>query len=533
MVSSDRGEKSVNLALYHLSGKKFTSETDADLEVDTYTGPKENLCRIVTLEGTKKTISYAISSTTDETGHNDGIVLTFRDVTERHESVSRMSWLTSHDDLTQISNRREVEKRIVSLLEAIKRGRKRIAAFLYMDLDQFKIVNDTCGHEAGDLLLKQVSRLLNGHIRQRDTLGRLGGDEFGIILEDCPLGEAECIAEKIRSEIEHFKFPWKERLFRIGISIGVVEITDSTTEIAEVLSNADAACYAAKNLGRNRVYVHTKNDADLERQREERNWVTRIHESIENDHLTLHIQKIVPLSRQNDVHWEVLLRMYGKKGDLIFPGSFLPAAERFGLVKKLDFWVINHLFSWLKKNYGETDFIDMPRININLSGASFNDSEIVNHIQRLFEQQVALPEKLVFEITESSAILNFASMIEFIDVVKKLGCKVALDDFGTGMSSFSYLQKLKVDFLKIDGSFIRDIDKNDVSRMIVKSIVEICRSLDIETVAEYAESPEIVEKLKSLNVDWVQGYEVGRPVSMDSMLTEYKLKDNSIFQTVQ
>ena len=519
VINTQEESEVVNLALYHLAGKELKSQGRNEHEHET--DAEKSICQITDLDGNGKTISYSVSSTTDASGNEDGVVITFHDITERHESLSRMSWLSSHDDLTEVSNRREIERRIESLISGIKQGRKRIATFLFMDLDQFKIVNDTCGHAAGDVLLKQVSNLLHKHIRQRDTLGRLGGDEFGIILEDCPLSEAARIAEEIRSDVEQYKFPWNDRLFRIGISIGVVEVSASTSQISDVLSNADAACYAAKNQGRNQVYVHTDNDEDLEKQREERSWVTRIQESMENGHLTLHAQKICPLRDDNEPHWEVLLRMYGQQGDLILPGSFLPAAERFSLIKKLDMWVIDFLFSWLGRNYAANTFENMPRINVNLSGASFNDGKITEHVQTALKDNSVDPRKLIFEITESSAIVNFEAVTRFIDDVKKLGCKIALDDFGTGMSSFSYLQKLDVDFLKIDGSFVRNIDRNNYSQTIVKSIVDIAQSLDIQTVAEYAESAAVVDKLRSLNVDWVQGYEIGRPVSMDNMLTEF------------
>ena len=508
VFDSESDKPPSNLALMHLSGQTLESNLDRALD------PEINIHKIHTQSGMDRYISFSINSTTNKAGMQDGTVITIHDMTDRYASLSELSWMSKHDDLTKASNRRETESRIRSIIKAIRGGRKSVAAFLYMDLDQFKVINDTSGHAAGDALLQEVSQLLGKHIRRRDTLSRLGGDEFGIILEDCPIAEAEVIAENIRGDIEEYKFFWKDSVFRIGISIGVVEVNNDTREISEVFSRADTACYAAKELGRNRVYVHSDDDEDLERKRRELNWATRIQSAIEQNRFILYAQEIRSTSNPDCSRWEILLRMHGQNGELILPRNFLPAAERYALMQQLDEWVIENLFALLGR-IDATKLDSMPSISINLSGASFTDDKIARHVQESIEKYQIEPHRLTFEITESSAIGNFNTAVKFIDQIRHIGCQVALDDFGKGMSSYSYLQNLNIDYLKIDGSFIRKISESDFNEALVRSMVEIADTLGIETVAEYVESDSIKQSVTKLGVDWLQGNQIGIPMPID------------------
>jgi two-component system CheB/CheR fusion protein len=477
-------------------------------------------CLLTSRTGKELHLSYSVTATTDKAGHSSGAVITFHDMTDQQETLTRMSWMSSHDDLTGAVNRREMEKRLATALNSIQQGRRREAVFLYLDLDQFKVVNDSCGHLAGDELLKNVTRILRQHTRHRDTLGRLGGDEFGILLEGCVLAEAEMVAEKIRAAVEEFRFRWKDKIFRIGISIGVVALTPESGHITDVLSNADAACYAAKNRGRNRIQVHTPDDEELNQQRADLHWVSEITDAMDNDRLRLFMQEIRPFGEKGTPHWEALLRMFNRKGKLLLPGSFLPAAERYGMIQRLDEWVIDALFSTLHEYRPSDKGSTHPSVNVNLSGASFTDARIADHVHSCLDKYAIDPKRVAFEITETAAISNLITAKAFIARIKKLGCKIALDDFGSGMSSLNYLKELDVDYLKIDGSFIQDIETNPLSQTIVRAIVEIACELRIETVAEFASSDEIVVKLKELGICCVQGHAVGDPIPIEAFLDQ-------------
>jgi two-component system, chemotaxis family, CheB/CheR fusion protein len=493
-----------------LAQKLLTSGTPETL--------REGDCLLTSRSGKQLHVNYTITATTDDHGHPNGAVLTFRDMTDQQETLSRMSWMSSHDDLTGAVNRREMEKRLATTLNAINQGRHREAVFLYLDLDQFKVVNDTCGHLAGDELLKNITRILRQHTRHRDTLGRLGGDEFGVLLEGCVIGEAEMVAEKIRLAIEQYRFRWKDKVFRVGISIGVVGLTPESGHISDVLANADAACYAAKGRGRNRIHIHTPDDEELNQQRADLHWVSEINDAMENDRLRLFMHEIRSCHNDDAPHWEALLRMFNRKGKLLLPGSFLPAAERYGLIQRLDEWVIDSLFSTLHEYRPAGEGRSHPRVNVNLSGASFTDARITDHVHACLEKYDIDPSRIAFEITETAAISNLGTAQGFIERIKRLGCRVALDDFGSGMSSLSYLKKLDVDFLKIDGSFIQDIESDPLSRTIVSAIVEIARQLDIETIAEFASTDGIVEELRKLGVGCVQGEAVSDPIPLEAFL---------------
>jgi two-component system CheB/CheR fusion protein len=503
-VRNRQNDKLGNVALDILSSTTADTLHDGD-------------CVLKNRSGKQLHLSYSVTATTDSSGNPNGAVVTFHDMTDQQETLSRMSWMSSHDDLTGAVNRREMEKRLANALNTIQQGRRREAVFLYLDLDQFKVVNDSCGHLAGDELLKNITRILRQHTRHRDTLGRLGGDEFGILLEGCVLAEAEMVAEKIRGAIEEFRFRWKDKIFRVGISIGVVALTPESGHITDVLSNADAACYAAKARGRNRIQVHTPDDEELNQQRADLHWVSEITDAMDNERLRLFMHEIRPFKDDTPVHWEALLRMFNRKGKLLLPGSFLPAAERYGMIQRLDEWVIDSLFSTLHE-YRPAGSHAPPRVNVNLSGASFTDARIADHVHDCLEKYDIDATRVAFEITETAAISNLVTAKAFISRIKKLGCRIALDDFGSGMSSLNYLKELDVDYLKIDGSFIQDIDTNPLSQTIVRAIVEIARELNIDTVAEFASTPKIVDKLRDLGIGCVQGHAVSDPIPMEAFL---------------
>ncbi len=472
--------------------------------------------------GDGKTIrtSISIGATTDRHGNQNGAVVTFRDMTEHHETMSHMSWISTHDALTGAINRREMETRIATVLTSIRQGRKREAVFLYLDLDQFKVVNDSCGHLAGDELLKNVTRILRQQIRHRDTLGRLGGDEFGLLLEGCVLAEAEMVAEKIRAAIGEYRFHWKDKVFRIGVSIGIVAVTPESGHVSDVLANADSACYAAKDRGRNRIQIHTPDDEELASQRADLNWVSEITDAMDHERMRLHMQEIRPVDGARSSHWEVLIRMFNRQGKLLPPGGFLPAAERYGLIQSIDEWVIDRILATLAEYRPAKHAISHPRISINLSGASFTDRRVVEHVAEALGKYDVDATRITFEITETAAISNIGMATQFIEQIKALGCSIALDDFGSGMSSLNYLQALDVDTLKIDGSFITDLETNPLSRTIVRAIIEIANELGIHTVAEFVETDAIAHQLRDLGVWALQGEAIGNPIPLEGFLDE-------------
>ncbi|MES2663034.1 MAG: CheR family methyltransferase, partial [Pseudomonadota bacterium] len=401
-----------------------------------------------------------------------GVVIAFRDVTERQNQMKKLLWSSKHDSLTGLVNRAEIERRIEHAIMSAKRDHSE-SSLLYLDLDQFKVVNDTCGHLAGDQLLKQLSMLMHDLLRGRDTLARLGGDEFAILLDKCQVADAERIAEKIKNAVANYRFSWEEKLFRVGVSIGIVSIGMDVNQVAEVLSDADAACYAAKEQGRNSIQVHSKDDFLLEKQRSQMNSVSDINEAIENDYFRLYFQKIHPLDPNEEPSWEILLRMFNKKGEFLTPDTFLPAAQRFGLIARIDLWVLKNTLDQLSKSLVNEGRAAFPKISINISPSSIGETSYITLLTKLLKEHNIDPSKIHFEITETAAISNFVRAKKFMHTIKEIGCKFSLDDFGTGMSSLSYLRDLPIDILKIDQSFICDILENEVSFAIVKSVNEV------------------------------------------------------------
>ena len=464
---------------------------------------------LIRRDGNEIYVESTASPIRDGSGAVSGGVLVFHDVSEARELNRRLSYHASHDVLTGLVNRREFENRMERALKSAK-ARETSYALCYLDLDQFKIVNDTCGHSAGDALLGQVGGLLKSKVRWRDTLARLGGDEFGILLESCSLDEAMRTAEALREAVRNFKFTWEERTFRLGASIGVVPISADNADVASVLSAADSACQAAKEAGRNRVHSFEENDLDLMRRRREMQWAARINNALEEGRFELFRQTILPLQKvENGSHYELLLRMRDEAGKIVAPYDFITAAERYGITPQIDRWVIENAFRWLVSEADEREKLAM--CSINLSGQSLGDDKFLPYVIDQFHRSGLDASKICFEITETAAIASFSQANRFIQALKELGCKFALDDFGTGLSSFGYLKHFPVDFLKIDGSFVKEILHDPIDREMVRSINEIGHLTGKQTIAEFAENLEIINMLRSLGVDYAQGYGVSQP----------------------
>lgn len=442
-----------------------------------------------------------------------GAVLVFHDVGETRELTRKMSWQATHDSLTGLLNRSEFERLLEENINEVKQDNKH-HALLYLDLDQFKIVNDTCGHIAGDQLLKQIAFLLQEQIRESDHLARLGGDEFGVLLSGCPQQEAIKIALKLLAVVNEFRFVWQEKTFEIGVSIGLVQIDGNAAGITSVLSAADVACYAAKDLGRNRIHIYQPDDVEMAKRHSEMQWVSRITNALESGQFMLHRQAIRPIgpaaqASQEDEHIELLVRMLDEEGALVPPNLFIPAAERYNLMPSIDRWVVREAFAHMAAHpdaYGQ--------VSINLSGMTYSDKNFHDYVRRQLQEYAVAAEKICFEITETAAITHLSQAVNFIREFRELGCRFSLDDFGSGLSSFAYLKNLPVDYLKIDGSFIKDMAHDDIDRAMVKAINEIGHVMGIKTIAEFVEDDEILGILVDIGVDYAQGYgiEVPRPL---------------------
>lgn len=485
---------------------------------------------------------YAIDNSAapirDRAGQIVGAVLVLRDVTASHQLARQLSWQATHDALTGLFNRREFERQLAETIEAAKHDHQ-CHALCYLDLDQFKIVNDTCGHQAGDKLLRQISRLLKQRVRATDILARLGGDEFGVLLSQCSLAQAEQVANTLRTLLQNFRFTSQNKTFSIGVSIGLVIIDETSQDLTSVLSAADAACFAAKERGRNCVHVYRTNDRELVRQRGERQWIARINQALEEDRFCLYFQRIIPLtphSSQQEMsehpsktaptevvpiashfgkkeHYEILLRLVDEEGKIVPPMAFIPAAERYDLMPTLDRWVIRKFFSSYEQycqNQG-SPLSDDAVYTINLSGASANNDLFFSFLREQFAQHRIAPQNICFEITETTAIANLSQAAQFIQELKKLGCSFALDDFGSGMSSLAYLKHLPVDYLKIDGSFVKNIVNAPIDCAMVECFNRIGHVMGMQTIAEFVENDETLAKLQTLGVDYAQGYGIAKP----------------------
>ncbi|MDZ4875843.1 MAG: hypothetical protein CLLPBCKN_005263 [Chroococcidiopsis cubana SAG 39.79] len=442
-----------------------------------------------------------------------GSILVFRDITQANTMARQLAWQASHDPLTELYNRREFEKRLATAVHSAQNGSIQ-HVLCYLDLDQFKIINDTCGHAAGDMLLRHISSLLPTQLRKTDTLARLGGDEFGILLYSCPLEQATQIANVLRQQINDYRFVWQDKTFTVGVSIGLVEINITTPSVASVLSAADAACYVAKNKGRNRVHIYQLDDTELAIQQGEMQWVTRLPQALEDNRFRLFYQPIAaiaPTSVGSPHHCEVLLRLEDETGKLVSPMAFIPAAERYHLMHRIDRWVIQTLFRHLMLS----STARLPHVYaVNLSGATLNDEQFISFVQEQFALTEICPQLICFEVTETVAITNLAKAAAVMRQLKALGCSFALDDFGSGMSSFAYLKNLPVDYLKIDGVFVREIVSDPIAAEMVAAIAKIASVMGIQTIAEFVEDEFILDKLRQLGVDYAQGYGISQPKAL-------------------
>ena len=465
---------------------------------------------LIARDGSEHGVADSAAPIRDRDGKMVGAVLVFRDVTHQRQIARELRHQAAHDWLTGLINRREFERRVEQALEhAAVDGSEH--ALCYIDLDQFKVVNDTCGHSAGDTLLRQVADLLHAALSKRDTLARLGGDEFGLLLEHCSRPVAERIAGELLKQLHEFRFVWGEHVLRIGASIGVIALTGTGQTLVQVLSAADSACYAAKEAGRNRVKFYTVEDKELMRRHGEMTWVARINAALDEDRLELFVQDVMPLGPANEtrrLYREVLIRLREKDGALTPPGAFIPAAERYNLMPRIDQWVVRKTVDWLMNRKNQTA---SAIYGINLSALSLTHEGMLRYLQDEIRSCGVPPGTLCFELTETTAISNLTHARQFIAELKALGCAFALDDFGAGMSSFSYLRNLAVDYLKIDGALVVSAAHEPVNRAMVDAINRVGHTAGIVTIAEWVEDDATVAVLKELGVDYVQGFAVARP----------------------
>ncbi len=428
------------------------------------------------------------------------MVGTIHDITERKQAENKLTYLAHHDPLTGLYNRAYLLEKLQTVLK--KRNRTK-GALLFVDLDNFKIVNDSLGHATGDRLLTTLSSKLQYILREEDTFARIGGDEFALLMEDTNPDEAQQVAERLLHYIGDFRYSEGGLTFAIGGSIGLA-FMEPALEAEELLARADRACYLSKARGRNRIEVYQPGQDELQCAAEEASWTTRIKDALKEKGFRLWFQPVFQVATQQINHYEVLLRMQGQDGHVVPPGAFIPAAERFGLMSQIDYWVIQEAVQYLTAH---------PAIHlaVNLSGKSLSDPALKDFIGLNLEQRNIDPKRLSFEITETAAVVNLEKARVFIHNLKSLGCKFALDDFGAGFSSFTYLRELPVDHLKIDGSFIRNLDQDPINQALVRAIHEMARALGKQTIAEFVENEAILNLLREIGVDYAQGYHLGRP----------------------
>ena len=514
-------EQMLGVALKDVKGKKLR---DLMLILDEETGKEiknpitqclnenrsielDNNCAIQRSDDKEYPVEITVSPIAGNRGEVHGAVIVLHDVREARALQRELSYQASHDPLTGLYNRREFDRELQRALEHTKRDNEE-HALCYLDLDQFKIINDTCGHAAGDQLLQKLTAALRGKLRKADTLARLGGDEFGVLLTHCPIERAIEVAEGLRVLIKEFRFVWGDKCFQIGVSVGLVPVTQEQSCAAEILSAADMACYVAKEQGRNRVHVYQLDDENMHHRRNEMGMVSAVRRALAEDRFELFAQPIIRTHDKKTEHYELLIRMRDEECGYVSPGAFLPAAERYQLMSDIDRLVVKESTRLLLEQQRCGREI---QISINLSGQSLSEESFIGYVLEKLDRLGACATQVCFEITETVAVNNLSVALKFIEAIKRYGCQLSLDDFGAGVSSFGYLKNLPVDYVKIDGVFIRAIHNNKVDQAMVKAITEVSSVMGIKTVAEFVENEESFELLKEIGIDYAQGYWIEKP----------------------
>jgi diguanylate cyclase (GGDEF)-like protein/PAS domain S-box-containing protein len=464
---------------------------------------------LINRRGQEIAIQDSAAPIRDRAGNMLGAVMVFHDISKERRLHRALHYQASHDALTGLINRREFDNRLTAAVDSVRSDAECRHALLYLDLDQFKLINDTCGHPAGDQLLKQITGVLQSRVRVGDTLARLGGDEFGILLQNCPLDHALRVAEGLRQAIRDYRFVWQDGVSAVGVSIGIVEITSETPTVAGVMSAADVACYSAKDQGRNRVQLY-KPDNMPERHRE-MHWVSKLTRACDDSRFELFFQPIVPIgaNRYEREQFELMLRLRDESGSLVAPAEFIPAAERYNVMPSIDRWVVRQALDQLVHRSGTG--IKPYTIAVNLSGTSLNDERFLEYLIAELSARDLPAGAMCFEITETAAIANLANVVYFMRELKTRGCHFALDDFGSGLSSFMYLKTLPVDYLKIDGQFIENVTRDPVDRSMVEAISQVGKAMGIHTIAERVESIEVLQELGRLGIGFAQGFYIAEP----------------------
>ncbi|WP_319380937.1 EAL domain-containing protein [Thiomicrorhabdus sp.] len=456
--------------------------------------------------GQKYSIIYSLSPIIDEFNEAIGSILVFHDATEEIELNKRLKWQASHDSLTQLHNRQTFENILEELVASSDETPLSQHCLIYIDLDHFKAVNDTAGHPAGDELLRQVSNLFIETVSDATSIARIGGDEFAVLLKNCDVDSATQTAEKLKNAINEYRFYWENRVFTIGSSLGIATVHAHTNK-SVIMSQADIACYIAKEQGGNRIYVYREDDQKSTSPHQQLDWVNKIKHAIKEERFTLSVQEIVSLQKTEEgKHFEVLVRLT-ENGQIISPAQFLPAAEKFNLMSDLDTYIIEHAYRWLERFSNRIGLL-----NINISGQSISNQHFTDALLKKLQNHPDLNDKICFEITETTAITQMSDCINFLNTVKTFGCKLALDDFGSGFSTFSWLKNLPVDYVKIDGAFIRDVLTDKVDAAMVRAIQGISKEMNILSVAEFVENKEICDWLIESGIDYAQGYYFSKPI---------------------